>query len=75
MVWNDYKAADSEYIKKFFGEHLSEQIINENAADTATGITREMIEDKRNDIFERSNLVSYSLLSSWIGFYTTKRQQ
>ena len=31
---------------------MSEQIINENAADTATGITREMIEDKRNDIFE-----------------------
>lgn len=52
LVWNDYKAADSEYIKKFFGEHLSEQIINENAADTAAGITREMIEDKRNDIFE-----------------------
>ena len=32
LVWNDYKAADSEYIKKFFGEHLSEQIINENYA-------------------------------------------
>ena len=52
LVWNDYKAADSEYIKKFFGEHLSEQIINENAADTAAEITREMIADKRNDIFE-----------------------
>lgn len=50
LIWNDYKKADNEYINRFFGKYLSEQIIKENSEDTAYGITREMIEDKWNDI-------------------------
>lgn len=52
LRWNDYKKAENEYIKKFYGEYLTEQIIKENSSDVAEGISKENIESKWDGICE-----------------------
>lgn len=50
IIFNDYREASYEYIKKMFGDKLSSAIIKENTKDCACGIKSQTITDNWNRI-------------------------
>ena len=75
IEFTDYPQIPEEQIKRIFGDRLSESIINENAKDSALGITKECLKDNFDGIKAIINDIpkaeEFLEIYNAVGAYTT----